>query len=109
MFENEKKGWLMKTFQNLGHSITPEGAEFFLEMVENTTDVLKNEASRVSLFLGQGAEVTLEKLESFLDHSAGKKRSSPSSTGSSMTTWKGLWKSCEKSSFPPAPARASGS
>jgi DNA polymerase-3 subunit delta len=69
MFENEKKGWLMKTFQNLGHSITPEGAEFFLEMVENTTDVLKNEASRVSLFLGQGAEVTLEKLETFLDHS----------------------------------------
>jgi DNA polymerase-3 subunit delta len=31
MFENEKKGWLMKTFQNFGHSITPEGAEFFLE------------------------------------------------------------------------------
>ena len=68
MFDQQKKGWVINHFQKLAMTMEPDAADFFLEMVENNTDQIRLEAQKLSAFLGPGAVITLDGLESFLVH-----------------------------------------
>ncbi|GEM_PF-2451479 len=69
LFENQRKGWVLSYFRNKGCSIDDEAAEFFLEMVGNTTDLLKSEADRLLHFHPEGIPMTMALLEEYLQHS----------------------------------------
>jgi len=68
MFENQKKGWVIGHFRSLGLTLESDAAEFFLEMVDNSTDQIRLEAQKLLAFFGQGATITLDDLEQFLVH-----------------------------------------
>ncbi len=68
MFENQKKGWVIGHFRSLGITLEGDAAEFFLEMVDNSTDQIRLEAQKLLAFFGQGATITLDDLEQFLVH-----------------------------------------
>ncbi len=69
MFENEKKGWVVHHFKEIGLGLAPDAAEFFLEMVNNSTDQIRLEAQKLLAFFERGATITLEDLEHYLVHS----------------------------------------
>jgi len=68
MFENQKKGWVLHHFKEIGLNLSPEAAEFFLEMVDNSTDQIRLEAQKLLAFFERGSAVTLEDLETYLVH-----------------------------------------
>jgi DNA polymerase-3 subunit delta len=68
MFENQKKGWVLHHFKEIGLTLTGEAAEFFLEMVDNSTDQIRLEAQKLLAFFERGAAVGLEDLETYLVH-----------------------------------------
>jgi DNA polymerase-3 subunit delta len=68
MFENQKKGWVIGHFKSVGLTLEGDAAEFFLEMVDNSTDQIRLEAQKLLAFFGQGARITLDDLEQFLVH-----------------------------------------
>ncbi|MDR1587541.1 MAG: DNA polymerase III subunit delta [Treponema sp.] len=59
LFENEKTEWVASFFRRGGFSIDPEGIELILELVENNTDALGRECSRLMLFLEPEKEKTI--------------------------------------------------
>ena len=69
LFENEKSEWVRSFFRREGRDIDPDGIDTILEMVENTTDALRRECSRLLLFLPAGRPVTAEDVEQWLFHS----------------------------------------
>jgi DNA polymerase-3 subunit delta len=69
MFENEKKGWVVHHFKEIGLGLTGDAAEFFLEMVDNSTDQLRMEAQKLLAFFERGATISLDDLEHYLVHS----------------------------------------
>lgn len=69
MFEGEKKGWIINLFQKNKIRITPAAVDSLLELVENNTQILKNECERLAQFFGAGAVITADKIEDFLYHS----------------------------------------
>jgi DNA polymerase-3 subunit delta len=69
MFEKEKKGWVIHHFKEIGLGLTPDAAEFFLEMIDNSTDQLRMEAQKLLLFFERGATISLDDLEHYLVHS----------------------------------------
>lgn len=68
MFESQKKGWVIHHFQSIGLTVAPEAAEFFLEMVDNSTDQIRLEAQKLLAFFEKGTTITLEDLEQYLVH-----------------------------------------
>jgi DNA polymerase-3 subunit delta len=68
MFENQKKGWVINHFRSIGMTMDGDAAEFFLEMVDNSTDQIRLEAQKLLAFFGQNAKLTLDDLEQFLVH-----------------------------------------
>jgi DNA polymerase-3 subunit delta len=68
MFEGQKKGWVVHHFKEIGLSLAPEAAEFFLEMVDNSTDQIRLEAQKLLAFFGKGATLTLDDLDQYLVH-----------------------------------------
>ena len=68
MFEGQKKGWVLHHFQELGLKLDSEAAEFFLEMVDNSTDQIRLEAQKLLVFFDKGATISLENLEHYLVH-----------------------------------------
>ena len=68
MFENQKKGWVLNHFRSLGLTLGDDAAEFFLEMVDNSTDQIRLEAQKLLAFFEKGATITLEDLEQYLVH-----------------------------------------
>jgi DNA polymerase-3 subunit delta len=68
MFENQKKGWVLHHFQSIGLNMAGDAAEFFLEMVDNSTDQIRLEAQKLLAFFEKGATVTIEDLEQYLVH-----------------------------------------
>ncbi len=69
MFENQKKGWLVGYFRKQGLKITAEAAELMLELVENNTEDLRQEADRLCLIMGAEAVVNAEDVDRFVYHS----------------------------------------
>jgi DNA polymerase-3 subunit delta len=69
LFENKKTEWVSNFFRREGYRITDGGIEAVLELVENNTDSLKRECSRLMLFLGKDQPVGEADVERWLSHS----------------------------------------
>jgi DNA polymerase-3 subunit delta len=68
LFENEKNKWVASFFSRAGYKIEPDGIDTILEMVENSTDILKNECSRIMFFLSKDRPITAQDIEQWLSH-----------------------------------------
>lgn len=68
MFESQKKGWVINHFRGLGLTLGDDAAEFFLEMVDNSTDQIRLEAQKLLAFFEKGSTITLDDLEQYLVH-----------------------------------------
>ena len=68
MFENEKNDWVRSFFRREGYSIDSGGVMTILELVENNTDAMRRECSRLMLFLPKNVPVTAEAAEQWLSH-----------------------------------------
>jgi DNA polymerase-3 subunit delta len=69
LFENQKTQWLENFFRREGCAISRDAVEAILALVENNTDALRRECSRLILFLGRDRPVSLEDIETWLPHS----------------------------------------
>ncbi|MDR2490306.1 MAG: DNA polymerase III subunit delta [Spirochaetaceae bacterium] len=56
LFENRKAGWVRNFWMREGFNITDDGIEILLEMIENNTDALRRECSRLMFFLKTAGE-----------------------------------------------------
>ena len=68
LFEREKTEWLRNFFKREGFSIDSGGIETILEMVENNTDALRRECSRLILFLPKDRPIGAADVEEWLSH-----------------------------------------
>ena len=66
--DNRKSEWVQNFFRREGFRIGAEGVETILELVENNTAALKQECSRLILFLDKSREITGEDAEKWLAH-----------------------------------------
>ena len=69
LFENEKNEWVRSFFRREGRSIDSGGIATILEMVENNTEALRRECSRLMLFLPKDRPAQSEDIERWLSHS----------------------------------------
>ena len=68
LFENRKTEWVMNFFRRSGFQIHPDAVETILELVENNTEALRQECSRLILFLDKSIPISAEKVEQLLAH-----------------------------------------
>ncbi|MDR0623498.1 MAG: DNA polymerase III subunit delta [Treponema sp.] len=68
LFENQKREWVSSFFTREGVSIDPEAVETILELVENNTDALRRECSRLMLFFGRDTAICARDVEERLSH-----------------------------------------
>jgi len=68
MFEREKTEWVRQFFSREGISIDRDCVDAILELVENNTEALKRECSRLICFLPKDQPVTPEDIEKWLSH-----------------------------------------
>ena len=68
LFENEKNEWIRSFFRREGRTITAGGIEAILELVENNTDALRRECSRLMLFLPNDRTIEAADIEQWLSH-----------------------------------------
>ncbi|MDR2552855.1 MAG: DNA polymerase III subunit delta [Treponema sp.] len=68
LFEKDKALWLTSCFKRGGCRIDESGVRTMLEMVENNTDALGRECSRLILFLGKEKIITGDDVERCLSH-----------------------------------------
>ena len=68
LFESRKTEWVSSFFSRAGYRIGVEGIEAVLTLVENNTDALRRECSRLMLFLGKEREISAEEVEQWLSH-----------------------------------------
>jgi len=66
--DSRKSEWVETFFRNEGFKISTEGVETILELVENNTAALRQECSRLALFLDKNKEITGEEAEKWLSH-----------------------------------------
>jgi DNA polymerase-3 subunit delta len=69
LFENKKTEWVESFFRREGYRISGEGIETVLEMVENNTEALGRECSRLMLFMDKDQVITGAAVEKWLSHS----------------------------------------
>ncbi|MDR2394286.1 MAG: DNA polymerase III subunit delta [Treponema sp.] len=67
LFENRKQEWVASFFRRKGFKISEDGIEAILELVENNTDALRRECSKLMLFLGKEG-ISGEAVEKWLSH-----------------------------------------
>ena len=68
MFENRKGPWLENFFRQAGRKVSADAIDLILELVENNTDALKRECSRLIAFLPADRPVRPEDIEKWLSH-----------------------------------------
>ena len=68
LFENKKTEWIAAFFRREGCRIDESGIRTILEMVENNTDALSRECSRLILFLGKDRIINGDDVEKNLSH-----------------------------------------
>ncbi len=66
--EGEKTRWVRDFFRREGLEIQEDAVEAVLELVENNTEALKTECSRLALFFPRGGVVSAETVESYIAH-----------------------------------------
>ncbi|MHC6202160.1 DNA polymerase III subunit delta [Breznakiellaceae bacterium SP9] len=69
LFENRKHAWVENFFYKSGCRIEKGAVDTILELVENNTDALKRECSRLILFLDKDSSVNTQAVEKWLSHS----------------------------------------
>ncbi|MCX7786696.1 MAG: DNA polymerase III subunit delta [Spirochaetes bacterium] len=69
LFENQKKEWIQNFFQKEGISISPEGVDILLELVENNTRDLRQVSEQLADFFREKGRILAEDIEQFLYHS----------------------------------------
>jgi DNA polymerase-3 subunit delta len=69
LFENQKIQWVENFFRREGCSISKDAVEAVLALIENNTDALRRECSRLILFLGKERPISLTDIETWLPHS----------------------------------------
>ncbi|MDR0388937.1 MAG: DNA polymerase III subunit delta [Spirochaetaceae bacterium] len=69
LFENQKTQWLENFFRREGCVIDKDAVEAILALIENNTDALRRECSRLILFLGKDRPISLKDVEKWLPHS----------------------------------------
>lgn len=68
MFEDKKEDWVRSFFRREGFKISSDAVEAVLELVENNTEALKSECSRLALFLPKDREISEADIEGYLSH-----------------------------------------
>jgi DNA polymerase-3 subunit delta len=68
LFDNRKTEWVVSYFKRAGFTIQPDAVETILELVENNTEALRQECSRLILFLDKNQPVTADLIEQYLAH-----------------------------------------
>lgn len=68
MFENKKQDWIRNFFAENKMSITSDGIDTILELVENNTEALKNVCQHLVLFFSAGKKIEASELENLLSH-----------------------------------------
>lgn len=68
LFENRKTEWVTSFFKRAGFQILPDAVETILELVENNTEALRQECSRLTLFLDKNIPIRAELVEQYLAH-----------------------------------------
>ncbi|MDR0403835.1 MAG: DNA polymerase III subunit delta [Treponema sp.] len=68
LFENRKSEWVASFFRRSGCRIDEGGVAAILEMVENNTDALRRECTRLVFFLGTEKTITAGAVEQCLSH-----------------------------------------
>ena len=68
LFESRKLEWVQGFFKRAGYKINKDGIDAVLELVENNTDALKRECSRLMLFLGKDNVISGQDVEKWLSH-----------------------------------------
>ncbi|MDR0597436.1 MAG: DNA polymerase III subunit delta [Treponema sp.] len=68
LFENKKAEWVANFFRRENFRIDDRAVNAILELVENNTDSLRRECSRLMLFLGTNREVGEAEVEKWLAH-----------------------------------------
>jgi len=68
MFEREKSAWVRSFFQRAGCGIDPSGVDAILELVENNTDAMQRECSRLVFFLPKDRPAGAQDVEQWLSH-----------------------------------------
>lgn len=68
MYEEAKIPWLKNYFSKNGYSIESDACEEILDLVENNTQALKNECSRFFVCFPTGAKITVENVDSLIEH-----------------------------------------
>lgn len=66
MFDNQKHGWLQGYFRRHNVRIAPEAIELMLELVQNNTLDLRQEADRLIAFVG--SDITVEDVDRYIYH-----------------------------------------
>lgn len=69
LFENQKRGWIAQYFRQAGLRVEPEATLLLLELVGNTTDDLGRECGKLVQYLGKGATVDEQAVETYIFHS----------------------------------------
>jgi DNA polymerase III subunit delta len=69
MFEREKSAWVRSFFQRAGLGIDSGGVDAILELVENNTDAMQRECSRLVFFLPKDRPACAQDVEQWLSHS----------------------------------------
>jgi len=68
LLDNRKTEWVTSFFKQEGFKINAEGIETILELVENNTSALRQECSRLILFLDKNKEISGAEAEKWLSH-----------------------------------------
>ena len=69
LFENEKKQWIIDFFRKEDINLEPEACQTILETMENNTETLKSECSKLVLFVKRGGTITSEDVENYITRS----------------------------------------
>jgi DNA polymerase-3 subunit delta len=68
LFENRKSEWVASFFRRSGCRIDAGGVAAVLEMVENNTDALRRECTRLAFFFGKEKTISAADVEQCLSH-----------------------------------------
>lgn len=72
LFDNQKADWVRTYFRRFGLSITSDGVDLLLELVENNTQELRTICSQLTLFWQTGEKtrpITEEDIQTYIHHS----------------------------------------
>jgi len=68
MFENEKNEWVRLLFKREGYNIDKDCIDTILELVENNTDALRRDCTRLMGFLSKDQPITAVEIDKWLSH-----------------------------------------